>query len=212
MLIGLNLDQAAHALPLAGAGVVNLVALGNLAAIDPEEDQLADEFVRPEFKAETDELAVIVRGNFDFFVEVIRVVTDLRLNIERVGQVIDNGVKESLHPFVLEGGTTSHGNDLVGDDGAAESAFHVLDRDRLFFEEHHAELLVDVAESGGEIVVSRIRDGLLLRSERTVFVGGAEFLSVRIHDGLFADNVDHAFELIFGTDRDQNRVGVGSEF
>ena len=98
---------------------------------------------------------------------------NLRLNVERVRKVINNGVEEGLHAFVLEGGTARNGNDLIGNDGAAESGFDVFDGDRLLFEEHHSDLFIDVAECGGEIVISGVGDDKLVRSQSRVFVGGA---------------------------------------
>ena len=46
-LVGLNLDQAADAVAFVGARVLNGVALGDLAGIDAEEDQLPDERITP---------------------------------------------------------------------------------------------------------------------------------------------------------------------
>ena len=64
-LVGLNLDEAADALALVGARIVNGVALGERAGIDAEEDELADEGIAPELERERAELAVVVGGSFD---------------------------------------------------------------------------------------------------------------------------------------------------
>ena len=63
-LVGLNLNQAADALALVRARIVNRVALGELAGIDAEENELADERIAPELERERAELAVVVRRRF----------------------------------------------------------------------------------------------------------------------------------------------------
>ena len=212
VLVRLNLDQTAHALPFTGAGVVNLVAFGNLAAIDAEEDQLADEFVGPELESEGAKLAVVVRGGGDFGFLVVRVDPDLSVDVHRSRQVVGHGVEQSLDTFVLKGGPTGDRDDQVGDHRAAQRFLHVFHRDGLLFEEHHAEFFIDVAKGGGEIIVSGVGDETLVFREVDRLVGRAELVVVRIDNGFLGNHVDHALELIFGTDRDQDRMGVGSEF
>ena len=52
-LVRLDLDQTADAVPLVGARIVDRVALGQLAAVNAEEDQLTDERIAPEFESQT---------------------------------------------------------------------------------------------------------------------------------------------------------------
>ena len=56
-LVGLDLDDAADAVALVGARIVDRGALGQLAGIDAEEDELADEGIGPELERERTELA-----------------------------------------------------------------------------------------------------------------------------------------------------------
>ena len=64
-LVGLDHHDAADALALARARIVDHVALAQLAAIDAEEHQLADVGVGPELEGQGTELAVVVGGDFD---------------------------------------------------------------------------------------------------------------------------------------------------
>jgi hypothetical protein len=70
MHAGLNLDQAADALGLAGAGIVDRVTLSNAAGIDAEEDETA-KLVGPELEAESDEFAIVVWDSFDLVFRLI---------------------------------------------------------------------------------------------------------------------------------------------
>ena len=63
-LVGLDLDQAADAVALVRARIVNRVALGDLAGIDAEEDELADEGIGPKLERQRAKLSVVVRDRF----------------------------------------------------------------------------------------------------------------------------------------------------
>ena len=58
-LVGLDLDQAADALALVGARIVNRVALGELARVHAEEDELSNEGVAPELERQRAECPVV---------------------------------------------------------------------------------------------------------------------------------------------------------
>ncbi len=62
-LVCLDLDQAADAFAFAGARVVNRVPLAQLAGIDAEEDELANERIAPKLEGERAEFGVVVRGS-----------------------------------------------------------------------------------------------------------------------------------------------------
>ena len=132
-LVGLDLDQAADALALVGARIVNRVALCQLAGIDAEEDELADERVAPELEGERAELAVVVRRRFHLLVRV-GIHPDCGRNVERAGKIIDHRVDQILHALVLEGGAADNRDELVRDRLPADARLQHLRRDRLLFE------------------------------------------------------------------------------
>ncbi len=113
-LVGLDLDDAADAVALVGAGIVNRGALGELAGVDAEEDELADEGIGPELEREGTEPGVVVRGSFDLDRDVVRVDADGGRDVERAGEIIGDGVDEELDALVLVGGTADDGDKLVG--------------------------------------------------------------------------------------------------
>ncbi len=84
-------------------------------------------------------------------------------------------------------------------------------RDRLFLEEQHADLVVEIAPSDRPDPDTPFRQGLLIRRNIGDLVGGAELIVVRIDDRLLVDDVDLALEMIFLAERNQNRPGVGAE-
>ena len=112
-LVGLDLDDAADAVALVGARVVNRGALGELSGLDAEEDELADEGISPKLEREGTELGVVVRRGGDFFLAVVRVDAHSRGNVERTGEIIDDGVDEKLDALVLEGGATDDRDKLI---------------------------------------------------------------------------------------------------
>jgi hypothetical protein len=158
-LVGLDLDEAADAVALVGARIVNRGALGELAGIDAEEDELADEGIGPELERERTELGVVVRGGRDFFLAVVRVDAHGRGNVERAGEIIDDGVDQELDALVLEGGTADDGDKLVGDGQAADAGLE-LDGWASFPRGKAADFLVLVGDGFDEVLEAFSARGL----------------------------------------------------
>ena len=68
--------------------------------------------------------------------------------VERGGQVVDDGVEQGLHALVLERGAAEHGHDLAGDGGVAQRVAEVVGGDLLL-----ADVLLedDVAVRGQDV-------------------------------------------------------------
>ena len=60
-LVSLNLNEAADAFAFVGARVIDRVALAQLAGIDAEEDELADEWIAPQLEGKRAKFGVVVR-------------------------------------------------------------------------------------------------------------------------------------------------------
>src|ERR1700719_945740 len=69
-LVRLDLNQAADALALVRARIVNRVAFRKRSGINAEKNELADEWIAPEFEGEGAEVAVVVGRRFHLFVRV----------------------------------------------------------------------------------------------------------------------------------------------
>src|ERR1700730_16085974 len=87
-LISLNLNQAADALALVRARIVNRIALGKRAGINTEENQFADEWIAPKLESKRAEIAVVIRRRLDFLMRV-GLHSDRRRNVQRTWQIID---------------------------------------------------------------------------------------------------------------------------
>ena len=210
-LVGLNLDQAADALALVCARIVNGVALGELAGVNTEENEFADERIAPEFERKRAELAVVVRNNLDGFA-VIGVLAFGGRNVERAGEVVHDRIDEQLNALVFKGGSADHGNEAVGDGLAADGGLEILNGNRFFLEEHHADLFIEVAHFLDEFVVGGL--GHILEVGGNFFddIGRAHDIAVGVDDGLLVEDIDLALEVVLFAERDEDRAGVGTKF
>src|SRR5436190_1344823 len=99
--ISLDLNQSADSLALVRPWIVNVVAFGQRARIDTEEDELTNERIAPEFEGKGTERAVVIRWRLFPFVR-IRVHSNRSWNIDRARQVIDDRIHQILNTFILE--------------------------------------------------------------------------------------------------------------
>ena len=163
-LVGLNLDEAADALALVGARIVDRVALAQLARVNAEENELADERIAPKLERERTELGIVVRERLHRLAG-IGVLTLGRRNVERAGKVVHHGVDKVLNALVLEGGATGDRNKLVRDGLPANGCLEILLGDRLFLQEQHADLLVEIAHLLDEVLIGLFGQGLVTPAE-----------------------------------------------
>ena len=113
-LIGVHLDEASDAFAAAFRDVKNAFAGFQLAGVDADEAQLADERVGHDLEDQRGERRVVFRLA-QLFCAGIRIGADHRRNVERRGQQVAHGVEHVLNALVLEGGTTNHREDLHRD-------------------------------------------------------------------------------------------------
>ncbi len=100
-VVRVKLDQAPDTLGLAGGGVEHGVALGERARVDAREGQrtvavvhdLEGQGAQRRLRVDLRERARLVAFHVDF---------RLRLDLGRIGQVVDDGVEHQLHALVLE--------------------------------------------------------------------------------------------------------------
>ena len=195
-LVRLNLDQSGNTLALVRTRIVNRVALGELAGVDAEEDELSDERIAPELESERAEFAIVVSRSVDRL-RRCRAPGLGRRDVERARQIIDDGVDEILHAFVLEGGPADNGAKLVRDRLAADAGLQHLWGDRLLLEESGADFFVEIGDCRDEIVVSVFDELLMLLGDLFDFVGRAHRVVIKIDDRLTVDDVELPLEIVF---------------
>ncbi len=99
--IGLDHHHPAHALPFAGAWIVDDIALFDLTAVNSEENQLAHVGVSPQLEGQRAELAVVIGQDFGFFIGS-RDNAQGRRHVQRRRQIVHDGIKQGLHPALLK--------------------------------------------------------------------------------------------------------------
>ncbi len=216
-LVGVHLEETADALGLLLGGVVDRRSRRHHPRVHPNEGELADERVGHDLERQRGEGRVVGGGPLDrIALGRVGVHADDRRHIERRRQVVHDRVEQRLHALVLERGAAEHRHErrLVGahrlGGGLAERrldlfvgdllAVQVLLEDRVLFLAHLLDELLAVVR------------GLLghLRGNLADKVVGAHGL-VRVGDRLHPDEVDHADELVFRSDRQLNGDGVALE-
>ena len=117
-LVRLDLDETADALAFVRARIINRVPFAQLAGINAEEHELADEWVAPQLEGERAELGVVVSRSLHRLA-CVGVLALGRRNVERARQIIHDRVYEVLHALVLEGRASSDWDKPVRDRLAA---------------------------------------------------------------------------------------------
>ncbi len=188
--------------------VVDGVARIHDARIHAEEHELADERVGHDLEREAGERLVVGRLALAFLA-VLELAGDRR-DVGRRRHVVDDGIEHRLHALVLERRAAEHRNDLVRDRAQAQALL-----DLRFGQLAGLEVLVHqlLVRLGGAL------DHLL-----APFLGefdeiGRDVAHLVLHalrrfvpdDRLHLHEVDDAFELVLGADRDLDRHRVGLE-
>ena len=149
----MHLQDAADPLGLAVRRVEDAVAGLDLARVDAEVGQLADERVGHDLEDERRERRV-ERGGAGRLGLGLRVDALHGGDVERARQVVDDRVEQRLHALVLEGRAEQHGRDRVGERAGAQRAPDHLGRHRaLVLEVRLGELVVELGDRVDQRVV-----------------------------------------------------------
>src|ERR1017187_984618 len=208
-MVGVHLQQAADTLAFVITRIVDGHALGYFAGIDTEENQPASVWICPNLECQRAKRSVIIRraclGLF-----AIRVGSDNLWNIERGRKIIDDGIEQRLHAFVLERRTANYRHQLILDCESANPVLQLLLVDLFTFEVKLHQLFIlfrdrfnefRVRRIGSHLQVGRNIDHVKLRAE--VFP--------RPEDRLHLNEINTTFEISFLADRNLDRHGVGCE-
>ena len=193
------------------AGVEHAAAALELARVDADVGELADERVGHDLEGQGREGLVVVGESVGRAVLVA--LDDLealhRRDVERARQEVDDGVEQRLHALVLERGAAQQRGDRDVERGLADRRTQPVDVDVL------------LGQVGLHERVVVLRDGLEQAHARGV--GGLGHLGgdlvdrplatevVVVHDRLHVDQVDDAAEVRLGADRKLDRDRVRAE-
>src|SRR6195952_324420 len=204
-LVGVHLQDPADAFLLVADRVVDRVAGLQHARVHAHERQLADVRVGHQLERQGGELLVVVGAAHDRLVVLVHARN--RRHVERRRHEVDHGVEHALHALVLERGAAQHWLDLGGDRARADGEL-----DLVLGEVTDLEVLVHhlFARLGGglEHVLAPL-DGLGLQFGRDLAVVELHALRGFVPvDRLHLDEVDHALEILFGADGNDDRDRV----
>src|SRR5918997_1061561 len=209
-LVGVHLVDLADPL-LAVLGAVEHRGPGvQPPGVHADVGQLAQVLVRLDLEGQRRERLALVGVPQDLGLAVEGGADD-RLDVQRAGQVVGDGVEQGLDALVLEGGAGEHGVDLRGDGRLADRGLQTLDGDLLATEVGLHELVVEVGDA---------LEQLLAVLGSLVGELGGDLLDgvVLAHLGLTApgerphlDQVDDADEVGLGTDRQLEHQRVGRQ-
>ena len=211
-VVGVHHQDAPDALGATGRDVQHAPARGELAGVHAEVGELADEGVGHDLEGQRGERGRVV-GRADDLARLVLPADGLqavhRRDVERAGQVVQDGVEQRLDALVLERRATEDRGELELERGLADRALEQLDRDLGVLEDELDELVVVVGDLLDE-VLARLRGSVgVLRRD----VGDVELLAqlVLVDDGVHLDEVDDAPQVGLGPDRQLQRHRVGAQ-
>ena len=198
-VVGVHLQQPADPLLAAGRGVEDVGARVELAGVDAEVGQLADERVGHDLEGERREGGVQARLALGRLAR-LGIGAGHRRHVDRARQVVDDRVQQRLHALVLEGGAEQHRRDRVVERGGTDGGLQLVLLDRLLLEEGVQDVVVVVGDGLDQLVAVVL--GLLLELVRHLALLPLLPQRVDVGDRLHRDQVDVADELVLGSDRD----------
>ncbi len=197
----MHLEQLAQALLFALGRVDDLGAGVDLARVDANVGQLAEERVHGDLERQRGERLVGTRLARDDLVLLAGDMALHGLHIQRRGQVVHDGVEHGLHTLVLERRTAQHGVQLRGHRQLANGTLDLVDRELLATEELLQQRLVRLGD-GLEQLLAILRG--LLREIRRDFLDLVLLTELGLagpHLGVHLDQVDDALEGVLRADR-----------
>ena len=207
-VVGVHLQNAAHALTVALYRVVHRGAGLHRAGIHAEEAQLAHKRVGGNFERQRREGRVVRRRAALLLFRVGVHALDV-LNVRRGGHVVHNGVQQLLHALVLVGRAAGDGHDGVGNGLLADGRLH-LGHGKLFaVEVLHHQFLVVLGNGLDELVMVFL--GQLFHVLGNLFHADVLAQVIVIDVGLHLQQVDDAFESFLFANGQLNGHRIGFE-
>ena len=208
-VVGVHLEDATQALAVVLDGVIDVGAGLGLAGVHADVGELADEGVGHDLEGEGGE-GLLGVGMADLVLTLRALAVDLG-DVERAGQVVDNGVEQLLDALVLVGGTHEDGVELAGEDALADGGLEMVDGDLLLHEDELREVVVEVGDGIEQLVALLGGKVGELRRDGVHDLGVDHALGVLLEvPRLHGDQVDEAPEVGLGSHGDLggNRIGA----
>ncbi len=211
LLVGVHLEQTAHALFLTRTGVEHVASGNNVAAVHAEECQTTHIRVGRDLERKSTHRSFARRLTGLNLIGARGIVTLYSTGVERRRQVCAHTVEQRLNTLVLERRSADHRHDLHRESTLAESATDLILADsrgivEIFLHQsvvklgdllkHLVAILLSLVHQIGRDILHRIL--------------GTHGLVVP-EDSLHADQIHNALECLLGADRYLDRAGIGSE-
>src|SRR5699024_948511 len=125
--VGVHLEQLADAFLLVLGGVQDLLAWLDLAGVNADEGQLAEEWVSCDLEGQCGQWLIVRRLTGQLDLSVLDVDALDLTGVQWGWEVIDDSVQQWLNTLVLVGGATEHWVDLRIDDHLADGTLDLVD-------------------------------------------------------------------------------------
>src|SRR5262249_16880092 len=106
-----------------------------LSRIDANKRKLTDKWISHDFESERRKRLIVGGLAYQLFLRMIRISAFSRQNINRGRKVINHGVQQCLHAFVLEGCSTEYREQLQRDHALAQRGSQLFRTDGFAFQE-----------------------------------------------------------------------------
>src|SRR4051794_15048817 len=211
-LVRVHHQDAPDPLGAAGRHVEDARARLELARVDAEVRELADEWVGRDLERESGERAAVV-GRARLLAPLVLAldVDDAgdRRDVERAGQVVEHRVEQRLDALVLERGAAEDRRHVEVERRLANRRLELVDGDLGFLEDELDELVVVVGDLLEQVLARLVGAVDVILGD----VDDVELLAelVLVDDRLHPDEVDDPDEVGLGPDRQLHRHGVRAE-
>ena len=209
-LVGVHLEDAAKALAAVLDGVVDIATGVGVTRVHAQVGELAHVGVGHDLEGQGREglLGVSVTDGL----VALEVGAHNLLNVQRAGQVVDNGVQKLLDALVLVGRAHKDRVDVAGEDALAQGGLDLLDGGLLLHEQQLHKLVVIVGDGVKELLATLSDDVGVLRRNLVELLGVNHALGVLLEvPCLHGNEVDEAPELRLRAHGDLRRDGVGAK-
>ena len=208
-VVGVHQQHAADTFLLVARGIEQAHAAFQLTGIDPAEGQRADERVVHDLEREHGQRLVVRRAAghrlFGLVVEARR-----RRNVDRRGQIFDDGVEQRLDAFVLERRPAQHRIEGAGQHRLADALVQHIGARLVAVEVGFHRVVVEFDGILDHEVTRFLGGGLQIGGDLLVMIVGAQAFAFP-DDRLHADEVDDALERRFRPDRQLDRHGLDAQ-
>src|SRR5579864_7282354 len=208
-LVGMHFQKAANTFGPSPSRAKHRVAGLNLAGINPNESQLANERISHDLEGQRGKRLVIRRLPGDHFT-VVRIRAFHFACIKRRREIINYSIEQRLHALVFESGADNHRKQFQIDGGLAQRRAQFLWGNSLALQKLVQDFVVILSNRLDQLGVKRFSFLLKLGRNRARRIFGSDRV-ILPDNRLHFDEVNYAFEFVFLADGDLDGNGLGIE-